>query len=320
MSDYISSAAPLFIKFEQYMTVSGKWNSCYNHHLHKFDVYCLEHNLKTEMISQNIINDWCQKRPKETNRSCVTRSYVIVMLTKFINKRGLGSLLPPVLPKVGLSTFRPHYFTEEELVDFFNQCDNLSFRDNSPKNQLTMIQVPVFFRLLYSSGMRTLEARMLAVDDVDLKTGIVNVNKSKGKDQHYIVLHDSTLMLLKKYDDLIRKNENFVNRKYFFPDVDDNPHDARWVIRCFNKCWNRKQYGKARAYDLRHNYAIANISSWSGVGFECNAKFYYLSKSMGHARLRSTQYYYSLTPVMADILLEKTNDSFNEIIPDLDYE
>ena len=223
MSDYISSAAPLFIKFEKYMTVSGKWNSCYNHHLHKFDVYCLEHNLKTEMISQNLINDWCQKRPKETNRSCVTRSYVIVMLTKFINKRGLGSLLPPVLPKVGLSTFRPHY------------------------------QVPVFFRLLYSSGMRTLEARMLAVDDVYLKTGIVNVNKSKGKDQHYVVLHDSTLMLLKKYDDLIRKNENFVNRKYFFPDVDDNPHDARWVIRCFNKCWNRKQYGKARAYDLRHN-------------------------------------------------------------------
>ncbi|MBQ3784648.1 MAG: tyrosine-type recombinase/integrase [Lachnospiraceae bacterium] len=320
MSDYVSAAAPLFVKFEKYMTISNKWNTCYNRNLHKFDVYCLERNLKTELISQELINEWCQKRPQEINRTCVTRSYVIVMLTKFINKRGLGRLLPPVLPKVGHGTFRPHYFTDEELADFFNHCDNLNFRIHCPQNQLTMIQVPVFFRLLYSSGMRTLEARMLTVDDVDLNTGIVSVNKSKGNDQHYVVLHDSTLLLLKKYDDLIRTNQTFENRKYFFPDIDDNPHDSAWVTRYFNRCWNRKQYGKARAYDLRHNYAIANINSWSELGFECNAKFYYLSKSMGHARLRSTQYYYSLTPVMADILLEKTNDSFNEIIPDLDYE
>lgn len=320
MSDYVSAAAPLFVKFEKYMTVSDKWNSCYNRHLHKFDMYCLEHNLKEEMISQDLIDDWCQMRPKETNRTCVTRSYVIVMLTKFINKRGLGNLLPPVLPKVGPKTFIPHFFTEEELTDFFFNCDTLSFRVNCPKNQLAMVQIPVFFRLLYSSGMRTLEARMLLVTDVDLDTGVISINKSKGNDQHYVVLHDSTLMLMKKYHELMKKNANFENRKYFFPDVDGGPHDSGWVTRCFNKCWNRNKYGKARAYDLRHNYAITNINSWSGLGFECNAKFYYLSKSMGHARLRSTQYYYSLTPVMADILLEKTNDSFNEIIPDLDYE
>jgi hypothetical protein len=48
-----------------------------------------------------------------------------------------------------------------------------------------------------------------------------------------------------------------------------------------------------------------------------HAKLLYLSKSMGHSVIESTKYYYSLVPGLADILKEKTNDSFNNIIPEV---
>jgi hypothetical protein len=50
---------------------------------------------------------------------------------------------------------------------------------------------------------------------------------------------------------------------------------------------------------------------------EFHAKFLYLSKSMGHSVLESTRYYYSLVPGFADIMEEKTMESFDIIVPEV---
>ena len=57
----------------------------------------------------------------------------------------------------------------------------------------------MFFRLLYSSGIRTNEARLLLRENVDLRRGILDIQYSKGHDQHYIVLHDSMLEIMRRY-------------------------------------------------------------------------------------------------------------------------
>jgi hypothetical protein len=54
-----------------------------------------------------------------------------------------------------------------------------------------------------------------------------------------------------------------------------------------------------------------------GYGMEFDAKFLYLSKSMGHSVLESTKYYYSLVPGLADIIAKKTMESFDIIVPDV---
>mgnify|MGYP002309109554 FL=1 len=51
------------------------------------------------------------------------------------------------------------------------------------------MQIPVFFRLLLSTGMRTNEARLLDCEDVDLKNGIINIKHTKGWAQHRVALH-----------------------------------------------------------------------------------------------------------------------------------
>lgn len=69
------------------------------------------------------------------------------------------------------------------------------------------------FRLLYSSGIRTTEARYLKREDVDLEHGVLNIRKSKGYDQHYVALHKSMTELLKQYDKVAESIRS--DRTYF---------------------------------------------------------------------------------------------------------
>ena len=52
-------------------------------------------------------------------------------------------------------------------------------------------------------------------EDVDLDSGVVNIRYSKGHAQHYVVLHDSMLLLMRQYDGVIDKM--YPERVYFFP-------------------------------------------------------------------------------------------------------
>jgi len=149
---------------------------------------------------------------------------------------------------------------------------------------------------------------MLKAGDVDLCNGTINIRYSKGHDQHFIVMHDSMLALMKKYDIAIRKMHP--GRTYFFPGRKDKYHTRNWVQKNFRDLWDTNNTPYATAYALRHHYAIENINRWTGYGMGFHGKFLYLSKSMGHSVLESTKYYYSLVPGFANIMAEKTMDSF----------
>ena len=71
---------------------------------------------------------------------------------------------------------------------------NVTDRPIAPelKYKMKKITCPVFFRLLYSSGIRTTEARYLKREDVDLEHGVLNIRKSKGYDPGtMLALHKS---------------------------------------------------------------------------------------------------------------------------------
>lgn len=179
------------------------------------------------------------------------------------------------------------------------------------------ITIPVFYRLLYSSGIRTTEARLLKTADVDLENGVLNIHSSKGHDQHYIVLHDTMLTLMKRYHEAV--SQMYPGRVYFFPKNRDEGRSMVWVWQTFRKLWNRANTSHATAYQLRHNYAVENVNRWIDSGFGFYDRLVYLSKSMGHSSLESTRYYYSIVPAMSAILHEKTEETFDSIIPEADY-
>jgi len=173
--------------------------------------------------------------------------------------------------------------------------------------------VPVFFRLLFSSGMRTNEARNLDVEDVDLTHGIINIRQTKGYMEHRVALHPTMKERLVTYHTAV--NRLMPDRKCFFPNYCDKYYSLAWMEYNFERLWFKYNHHHATPYHLRHQFATTNINNWPSGAEKFNRNLLYLSRSMGHSSIETTMYYYSFTPKLAELLKERKHETFNEIIP-----
>jgi len=317
MTKFKSFLTPLIHAFIKYRKASEHWNEdSYEVNLLLFDRYCSSNYSQETELTQEMVDNWCEKRDTENNNSCRSRIYVVVSFVRYLRERNQTNVVEPQLPKKEQRTYIPHAFSEDELKKFFRECDNLPLHPATYEVLSRRISVPVFFRLLYSTGIRTNEARILKTKDVDLENGILDIRYSKGHNQHYIVLHDSMLILMRQYDAAIK--QLCPNRTYFFPAKNNSFHNRSWVQTNFRKIWDSVNSSHATAYQLRHHYALSNINRWIDTGFDFHDKLLYLSKSMGHTTLESTKYYYSIVPSLSQILSEKTAEGFDLIVPGVD--
>lgn len=314
MREFTSFLAPLMQAYAAYQTASDRLSESWESTLRIFDKYCKKHYPEATILTQEMTDGWCRKRETESNNSCISRINPIISFIRYLRKRSMTNIVEPVVPRKERRTYIPHAFAETELKNFFAACDEIVINQNAKQQLSRQITVPVFFRLLYSSGIRTIEARMLRIDDVDLKQGVLNIRLSKGNAQHYVVLHDSMLKLMQQYDTAIRIH--YPDRTYFFPSKTNSYHKRNWVQKNFRLMWDKYNSSHATAYELRHNYAIENINSWIDAGFGFDDKLLYLSKSMGHSSVESTKYYYSLVPALADILKARSDDDI--VIPEVE--
>lgn len=313
MTKYTSFMKDTIYEYIKNKKASNCWNESYEKYLRTFENYCSNNYPGHKKLNQDMVDSWCAKRNTENNKSCSSRICVVISFLKYTNARNITNLNIPTQPKVEKRKYIPHFFTQEELLNFFYACDHIELKKNNLVSKNQQLTVPVFFRLLYSTGMRPTEARLLKVEDVNLDEGIINIKKSKGYNQHYVVLNDLIKEHLVQYDKQI--NKLYKNRTYFFPTRNNGYHKRQWVSVNFKNNWELYNNSHAIPYDLRHNYAIMNINSWINKGIEFHEKLYYLSKSMGHSSIEATKYYYSLIPRMSDIFKNQINTSFDIIVP-----
>lgn len=300
-----------YVAFRQ---ASGRTSFSYVKNVIFFDHHCAKKYPWATKLTQEMVDDWCKQRATEANNSCISRIYPVFNFLRYAKRRGLVDIQIPIAPRPTPRTYIPHTFTKEELQNFFKACDTMETRKGL-SGDIRKIIIPVFFRLLYSSGIRTTEARLLRTNDVNLENGIVSIKYSKGHNQHFVVLHNTMLELMRVYDSTI--SQLIPNRIYFFPTSSNDGYDDCWIRYFFNKLWFQKNKAYATAYELRHHYAVENINKWMGQGLQTHMRLLSLSKSMGHSDIESTKYYYSLVPSLSDIIENTTQKTFNEIIPNI---
>ena len=306
-------------QYRYYCEASNCWTKNVENNIRYFDQYCSTNYPDKNCLTQEMVDAWCAKKENETNNSCRARIYPIIGLIDYIKARGLADVNLPDIPKYCKCTYIPCALSKEILKAFFKECDSIQIKKNGPEGKHRRMTIPVLFRLLYSSGIRVYEVRMLKKSDVNLSTGVVSIVQTKKGIQHYIVLHDTMLEILQKYDAAI--SLLYPNREYFFPGTRKNPYlSNKWLSQNFKQIWDKVCDKSSVAYDFRHNYAVENINSWEGDDPEIFDRLVYLSKSMGHTHLNSTRYYYHFTPRLAQILSEKTEEGLNEMLPEVDYE
>lgn len=316
-----SILAPSIEKYKLYCDASGLRSESRCANIGAFDRFCNENLEKGVPLTQEIVDSWFKIKECEIANSCRSRVYPAVGLLQYMIDRGLTDVDIPRIPDSMPCTYVPHFYSYEELKSFFEACDTIKRQGRQNKQNSINLQLtlPVLFRFMYSTGSRPFEARLLKRTNINLNDGIVSYEKSKKGMQHFTVLHDSVLELISQYDKEI--DHYYPDRLYFFPGYKDStPHTDDWLWKYYKKIWSEVSTEHSVPYDLRHNYAIENINSWSGTVYEQFDKLVYLSKTMGHATLESTRYYYHFSSPLSKLLREKTEKGFNMMFPEVNYE
>ena len=308
---FVSRCRQLFEDFVAFQRASQHWCQVYGYALKSFDLYCKEHG-SGAVPTQADIDGWSMKRESERLASCGKRVAFLAGLCRYTNDTLGTHLKAPDIPTSDGTRPIPHAFTDMELKNPFIACDNIPRERKSKTTLMRQATVPALLRLMYSSGMRAKEVRMLDREDVDLVHGVIDIRRSKGHHEHRVALHPSMLEYLAGYDDFM--NSVMPDRKCFFANEKDAYYSSMWLDRNFEHMWYSFNGSHAVPYSLRHHYAIANINSWPAESGSFNKRLVYLSRSMGHATLESTMYYYSYTPAMAEGIVADKGETFRNVM------
>lgn len=303
-------------EFVAWRRASGRWNEHMSaESMRYFDRHCAAADPQARRLTQEILDGWCEVRPTETASSAFMRTLAARQFAEWARSRGLTDAVAPRMECGGGTQRVPHHFTDDELSRFFSACDSIDPYMGRRESVLRALALPAFFRLLYSSGVRTTEARLLRADGVDLREGVLDIRDSKGRDQHYVALHPSMADVLSAYDRKVSPLQPA--REYFFESPRGGPYGRDWVSGNFRALWAEAN-GSADdvvAYDLRHEYATRNIMSWDCGAFDAHDRLLWLSKSMGHRHISSTLYYFSIAPALADKIELLTGGEMDAILP-----
>ncbi len=259
------------------------------------DSMILERFPEKDVLSKEICDVWIDLCSSLHQNTLLRRITPVRQLGKYLV--GIGKtayIIPGGIPHKQIH-YDAHIFTEQELKAFFTSIDQCK---QSPFAPYRCYVIPVLFRLLYSCGVRSSEARLLSVDDVDLSTGKIYIRRSKGWEARIIYVSPDMLELLNRYDKHIRKN--LPVREAFFPNGQGDYYGRSTIDVWFHEFWDSLPEARItkgnppRVHDLRHTYCVYRINKWVCDKADLNALYPYLSEFVGHSNFADTDYYLTL--------------------------
>jgi integrase len=284
--------------------------------LRRFDAFCRERYPTETVITQEIMTDWATKRPNESPATLQNRLTPVRELAKYIARLGLEAYIMPkgLMPRV--PRYIPYIYSNDELKRIFEQTDRCCYCYEVPLRHLVM---PVFFRLLYCTGMRLSEARLLKVGDVDLSNGVITVMNTKLDKHRQLPVSPEMLTRLEAYH---RNVHNLAKPDdYFFPGFGDKPMTMGNVEKNLRKfLWQARisHGGRSKGpcvHSFRHSFAVHCLRRWVLDCKNLNAYLPVLQAYLGHVSLADTAYYLHLTAELFPNITEKVEAAFSFVIP-----
>ena len=320
MSDFTSSFAAQIEEMLSLRVSMGRSPRTHREHLLNFDRFCSLHFPYVTELSQEMALRWMEKRPGENARGQQARASAIRCLSSYLDAMGIPAYILPDRFVGGNSDFTPYIFNDEELTALFSAID--SFPPTSRHPFLHLI-LPVFFRLVYTCGLRPREGRELLHKNIHFETGEILIAQTKGYKDRMVVMSDDMWELCRAYE---QKRHIFApGNAYFFPDTDGGALPGPWLNKQFQKCWAAANPGRdvgtlpgVRIYDLRHRFASATLNRWLDEKKDLHAMLPRLRAYMGHTELSGTAYYIHLLP---ENLVKSAGidwNSFTDILPEVD--
>jgi integrase/recombinase XerD len=178
--------------------------------------------------------------------------------------------------------------------------------------------MPVLFRTIYACGLRASEARLLRFADVDIDTGVLQIRDAKGGKDRQVPVSEPLRVRLADYH---AKIVGRTGGEWFFPGTDGRPLTLGNLDKNFRRfLWQaRISHGGRghgpRVHDLRHTFAVNNLSAWFTRGDDVGALLPVLQAYMGHASPDDTAYYLRLTAESYPHITAHVQPVIGDVVP-----
>ena len=222
---------------------------------------------------------------------------------RYAISRGYASSSPLPLPDNEPKPPRsrpPYIYSHEELRRLFGAIE-----ESQPYAvQLDRPTLRTLLLLLYGAALRGGEARALTGDDVDLSAAVLTVRNAKFYKSRLVPVSSQLTQQLRSYAELRAKRPLPQGRaSTFLANRDGTPLHKDTVYNAFVRLLRHAGIESTddsrqapRLHSLRHSFAVHRLTDWYRQGADVQRLLPVLSTYLGHARLRHTQVYLSMTP------------------------
>ena len=213
-----------------------------------------------------------------------------------------------------MSRYDANIYTDEDLLSFFDAVEkSQSVPDSCPFPADVM---PVFFRILYTSGMRVSELRLARIRDINFGEGYITVHEAKNHKERYVPIHPLLMDKCKELKEKIHVHSS--DDEYFFMLLPGRPMTLGNVYKNFRRYLEQagiSHTGKGpRIHDFRHTYCVNLLRKWSDEGKDLIAYLPYMRTMLGHESFEETAYYLKLTAERFPYIKERMMESFPDLI------
>lgn len=288
-------------------------------HLKRFDRFTSGKYPDATALTKEIVLDWCGKKTYEAQANQCSRASIIRQFGTYLDSIEVTAYVIPKGYYPAEEQYMPYIYTATELTRYFSETDKCRYCSECPYRHLIM---PLFFRMIYTCGLRVSEARLLKVADVDLEQGVLSVHHSKKDNSRLVPMSDALTARCRSYSENVHPFSKDTDT--YFPALGGRPMTLSNVYHNFRRfLWragiSHGGRGKGpRIHDFRHAYACHCLKQWVAQGKDLAVYLPVLKTYLGHDSFAETAYYLRLTAdVFPDITL-KLEGKYPDMIPGLE--
>lgn len=310
-------------EFQDLVALKKSLGFCYDTEaacFRRIDRFFSENHLLEKCISKELCELWCRKRSYETIANQSSRVSTLRTFCRYLNDIGISAYIPPK----GISGKEPkydaHIYTDDELARFFSAVDHSqSVPTECPYRSLVM---PIFFRILYTSGMRVSELRLARVKDFNLEEGYLTVLNAKNHKDRIVPIHPVLVDRCTHLKEAIHQNST--DDEFFFMIRQGQAMPLVNVYRNFRRYLDKAGITHTghgpRVHDFRHTYCVNLLRKWVDEGKDLMAYLPYMRTMLGHEGFLETAYYLKLTTEMHPHIRERVKTAFPNLIEEAVFE